>query len=152
MADQTELERLTADFARLGAQDPELWAHSQLSEGIPQLARFVFLKGAWDSIVDAHDDSWMDRHASAENADVGFRPLGRLLVAGVDRGDLHEVVREMQQGLLFSLCYMLGDSGAVVGNDVVKWAFFELDDDGNPLDPIHGLHESVIETDPANRG
>src|SRR5687768_4776329 len=35
-----ELERLTAVLERLGARDPRAWARSQVSEGIPQLARF----------------------------------------------------------------------------------------------------------------
>jgi hypothetical protein len=41
-----ELQELTELFARLGAPRPESWARSQLEEGIPQLARFVFLRQA----------------------------------------------------------------------------------------------------------
>ncbi len=37
---------LTELFARLGARDPEKWARSQIKEGIPQLARFLFLRQA----------------------------------------------------------------------------------------------------------
>ena len=34
-------------FRRLGAPSPSDWAHSQVTEGVPQLARFIFLKQAW---------------------------------------------------------------------------------------------------------
>ena len=40
-------------FAALGADDPDGWASSELTENIPQLARFRFLRGMW-SIVDQH--------------------------------------------------------------------------------------------------
>ena len=67
-----ELARLTAEFERLGADQPEAWARSQVMEDLPQLARFVFLKGAWDCIVDAHDDSWIDRRAVRRSADTSL--------------------------------------------------------------------------------
>jgi len=39
-------EQLTALFQKLGARHPEGWARSQIKEGIPQLARFLFLRQA----------------------------------------------------------------------------------------------------------
>jgi hypothetical protein len=38
---------LAATFRKLGARDPEGWADSQVEEGIPQLARYLFLRQAW---------------------------------------------------------------------------------------------------------
>lgn len=37
-------KELTALFRRLGASNPDEWAHSEITEGIPQLARCVFLR------------------------------------------------------------------------------------------------------------
>jgi hypothetical protein len=37
-------DELTALFKKVGARKPEGWARSQIEEGIPQLARFLFLR------------------------------------------------------------------------------------------------------------
>jgi hypothetical protein len=37
---------LTKVFDKFGARDPRAWAKSQLTEGIPQLQRFLFLPQA----------------------------------------------------------------------------------------------------------
>src|ERR1700683_2577550 len=46
-------------FGRLGAPSPEDWARSQVTEGIPQLARFLFLKQAWSNVVSEGDTAWI---------------------------------------------------------------------------------------------
>lgn len=33
----------------------------------------------------------------------------------------------------------------------VRWGLFQVDDDGPPIAPLAGLHESVLETDPTER-
>jgi hypothetical protein len=60
--DPGELQRLTEVFRQLGADDPHSYANSQLGEGIPQLAHFVFLKQAWSAIEDEKDTSWIDKY------------------------------------------------------------------------------------------
>ncbi len=42
---------LTDLFRRLGAPDPAEWGQSEIQQGIPQLARFVFLRGLWDQVL-----------------------------------------------------------------------------------------------------
>src|SRR6478736_3386328 len=37
-------KKLSALFRTLGARDPGAWAQSQIEEGVPQLARFLFLR------------------------------------------------------------------------------------------------------------
>src|SRR5262245_24806012 len=51
---------LTELFRKLGASDPEGWASSQIEDGIPQLARFLFLRQAWKNVVREDDPSWID--------------------------------------------------------------------------------------------
>ena len=41
-----DIDSLTERFRALGAQEPREWASSQISEGIPQLGRFLFLRQA----------------------------------------------------------------------------------------------------------
>ncbi|HEX2208857.1 MAG TPA: hypothetical protein VHG93_14350 [Longimicrobium sp.] len=38
---------LAETFRALGAGDPEAWAASEVEDGIPQLARFIFLRRLW---------------------------------------------------------------------------------------------------------
>ena len=62
------------------------------------------------------------------------------------------MVRVMQYNLLFRLCYLLGDPGDLepeVQN--VSWLLVQVDEDGEVVDTIDALHESVLETDPTGR-
>ncbi len=148
---------LTEIFTRLGARDPESLAGSETDEGIPQLARYLFLKGAWDGVVDPDDPSWIDRLIAQTPIDSAApyagtaHALRQLLAGGADRASINEVVRGMQAELMFSLCYLLSDPAFVDGNDVVSWALFELDAEGRPGREMSGLHESVLGTDPTGR-
>jgi len=145
-------------FRRLGAHDPDDWAASETNEGIPQLARFLFLKGAWERIASDEDTSWIDnvisnvRPDSTDPYSGAAHSIRRMLDAGVAKSDIAELVRSTQAEFLFDLCYMMDDPGAVGGNDdLVNWSFVELDAHENPGRTISGLHESVLETDPTGR-
>jgi hypothetical protein len=152
------LPSLTALFEKLGARDPASWAASQLEEGIPQLHRFVFLREAWCMIVSDGDLKWIEsrireteKRPDAPYAGVGAA-LKRAREAGVSPADLTEIARGMQVQLLFGLCYMLEDNGLTEPElEGVGWGLFQADDDGQPLGPIRGLHESVLDTDPTGR-
>lgn len=149
---------LAALFEKLGARDPRGWAESQLTEGIPQLHRFLFLREAWRLIVDEGDTGWIDRqmehaqkHPGAPYSGIGAA-LRRALAAGASREDLAAIARGMQAEFLFGLCYLLDDNGLsepeLAG---VGWGLFQTDEDGNPLEPVYALHESVLDTDPTGR-
>lgn len=151
-------KKLTAIFRKLGADDPEGWADSEVSEGIPQLARFLFLKGAWERIVADDDTSWIDnvlQNVPTDSDDPyagAAHSMRRMLDAGVSKSDIAQLVRSTQAEFLFDLCYMMDDPESVEGNeDLVDWAFVEIDSNGDYGRPIEGLHESVLETDPTGR-
>jgi hypothetical protein len=145
----------------MGAFDPELWAKSQLEEGIPQYARLVFLRQAWKHIIADGDTSWIDSliqesERRPRDPGAGAGPaLERLLAFGVAREDIADVVRVMQWNVLAGLAYQLADPGMVEypSEEVprVDWTLFEVDEDGKPLHPIDGLYESVLDTDPSGR-
>jgi hypothetical protein len=148
--------KLTELFAKLGARDPAGWARSQTKEGIPQLARFLFLRQAWRCVVPPGDETWVERELKTPQNKPGgiiVAPLRRLIDGGASIADLTIVVRVMQWQLLFQLCYLLGDPGDVeeeVKN--IEWCLFQTDDEGNPLIPIDALHESVLDTAPDDMG
>ena len=161
MSKQQEIEKLTEHFRALGAFDPESWARSQIEEGIPQYARLVFLRQAWQSVIADGDTSWIDpeiqeaeRRPRQPGAGIG-PALKRMLAAGASREDITEVVRVMQWSVLQGIAYQLADPGVVEypsdETPRVNWTLFEVDDDGQPLHAINGLHESVLDTDPTGR-
>jgi hypothetical protein len=105
-------QELTALFARLGADDPAGWAGSQIREGIPQLARFLFLRQAWKLVVPEDDNTWISRQEDVNPNGPGgaiVPALARLKARGVDKADITTIVRIMQWQLLFHLCYLLED-------------------------------------------
>lgn len=147
---------LAALFARLGAPDPSSWAASQLDEGIPQLARFLFLRQAWKQVVPEDDASWMDafiavaeKQPNGPYAGVGHA-LRSLRARGATNEELTDLVRGMQAELLFSFCYLLSDPGDLEVEDV-GWALVQVDRSGKVGDGIECLHESVLEMDPTGR-
>jgi hypothetical protein len=153
--DQTELAAL---FRKLGARDPESWAKSQVDEGIPQLARFLFLRQAWRGVVQDGDSSWLDRAVAraASNPGEPYAGVGhaiaKLRAHGATDEELTDLVRGMQAELLFHMCCLLEDPGdlepEVAG---MAWALVQTDEEGGVLDTISGLHESVLEMDPTGR-
>jgi hypothetical protein len=59
--DQDEkTKELTTRFKTLGLSNPEVWAKSEVVEGVPQHARAVFLRAAWNAIVPEGNDAWID--------------------------------------------------------------------------------------------
>ena len=161
MPDEQKIQEWTEHFRALGAYDPESWARSQVEEGIPQYARFVFLRQAWQSAVADGDTSWIDpqiQRAERRPRDpgAGIGPaLKRMFAAGASREDITEVVRVMQWSVLADIAYQLADPGVVEYPSEempqVNWGLFEVDEGGQPLHPIDGLHESVLDTDPTGR-
>jgi hypothetical protein len=151
-------KQLTALFRKLGAPDPEGWASSQVEEGIPQLARFLFLRQAWRAVVREGDATWIDqailraeRHPAEPYAGVGHA-LKNLRARGAMDEEITDVVRGMQAELLFQFCYLLEDPGDVEPEVAdVSWAFVQTDEEGNVVNAVNGLHESVLETDPTGR-
>ena len=156
----TSKDELTKIFTELRASSPELWARSQVEEGIPQLLRFLFLKNAWQCVVDEGDSSWIEEEIKfAQNrpqepyAGLG-QALEKLRSQGVPNKDLTTIARCLQAQMIFSLAYLLDAGPSVQTEEIqdVTWGLFQVDDDGRPFGPaISGLHESVLECDPTGR-
>lgn len=148
-------QELTALFQKLGARNPAAWARSQINENIPQLARFLFLRQAWQLVVNDKDPSWITELRQVQpdkpGGDAG-PAIARLLAAGAQEDDLTKLVRVMQWRLLAGLCQLLDDPGNIEKevNDTA-WRLFQVDESDHPIAIIPGLAESVLETDPTAR-
>jgi hypothetical protein len=154
----TNLKELTALFKKLGAPEPESWASSQLTEGINQLGRYLFLRQAWKQVIDEDDHSWIQAQIDRSLEHPG-RPcsgigpaLQRLLDHGANPQDLTDVVRVMQYELLFGLCYLLGDPGLEEPEvQDISWGLIQFDKNGDAVAEISGLYESLLGMDPTGR-
>jgi hypothetical protein len=156
------LHELTALFRKLGAGDPEGWARSQIDDNSSQLARFLFLKQAWKSVVGEDDREWISeaRRVDPDGPGGEIGPaIARVLAAGGDQDDLTKIVRVKQWELLFSLCHLLDDPDWMREEDSeiiekagdVLWCLVQVDENGQPIAIVDGLHESVLETEPTGR-
>ena len=153
------IERLAAIFELIGADDPQGWARSEIVEDIPQLARYVFLREAWQRVINEDDEDWIDQEIALAQQDpdgpgggIGSA-LQNCLNAGVNPTDLTEIVRWKQYTLLFDLCYLLDDPGRTEPElGELGWELHEIDTTGQPTHRIlGGLHESVLSMDPTGR-
>lgn len=114
------------------------------------------MRQAWKLVVADGDTEWIgiqQAEALKGNPGASIGPaLARLLSAGAAAEDITTVVRTMQWQLLFSFCYLLEDPGTLEPEiRDLAWSLVQVDEDGQPIDVIHGLHESVLETDPSGR-
>ena len=151
---EDSIEQLTKHFATMGAHDPEGWARSQVQEGIPQWARFVFLRQLGLGLVKQGDATWIDQRLAAEAKyrhipDKIGPAVARMRAVGVSSQDLTEVVRAMQAELLFHFCSVVDDCGSVdyPNSDMprVEWALAQTNEEGEAVGVIDALHESISE-------
>jgi hypothetical protein len=155
MYNQKELTEL---FQKLGAPNPELWAASQTEAGINQLGRFLVIRQMWREVLDENDHSWIQTYIEHSKRNPGAPCSGigpalqRLLDKGADPQDVTDIVRVMQYYVLFGICYLFEDPNISEPElENFFWGIFQMNEDGEILDPIDGLHESVLSLDPTGR-
>jgi hypothetical protein len=147
---------LLRNFQAWGLPDAEAWTRSEIDEEIPQYARYVFLRGAWENIVASRATDWLAADPGREGTedDVfrrGGQALERLLAAGAAPEDLTAVVRWMQFEAVFGVLYLLDDPGVLeypTGAAPADWGLFEIGADDEPGRRIAGLYESFLSLDP----
>ena len=158
-------EELLATFKKLGIKNPELYAKAEVDENLPTLAGYLFVRQAWRCGVIREDDPFWTGLAAQDPGTQPEEPehpneacggfgaaLNRIMNKGVDPQDLIEVIRDVQYEALFDFCKLLWDPGDIEPEAKdVGWGLFEVDQEGNPLRPMHGLYESVLGLDPTGR-
>ncbi|MFG2825543.1 hypothetical protein ACGFX4_39715 [Kitasatospora sp. NPDC048365] len=130
-------------FADLGADEPQAWALSELTEGIPQLARYLVLRRIWAEAV----NQW-ERPAAID----AIPATHRLLAAGADRADIARVARAAAFETVAAVIGILdeGYDSDLDDDTLPGWRLHETDADGESTGrPVAALHESLLETDPA---
>jgi hypothetical protein len=145
-------------YAELGLNS-EFWLKDEnITLGLAELAKHLFVKECWNNIVPDKDTRWIDRSIAStpEGAnnpyDGSAHSLRRLLACGASKDDINEVVRCAQAELLFSVLYQLDDSGIIEENDnYVSWNLTIVDEEQNPITTLGCLHEYVLSYDPSGR-
>jgi hypothetical protein len=152
---EQELKRLIEIFKEAGAIDPESWASSEIEEGIPQLARFSFLKALTSVFLKETDLDWVNNqieynYSRLDNPCAQIVPaLREMLDKNVSRESIIDLVRVIQFETLMHVCSTI-DSGENAGTPISNWGIFQKDEeDDNPTVEISGLHESLLEFDPS---
>jgi hypothetical protein len=131
-------------LAALGAEDAESWARSEISEGIPQQARFLILRRLWRDAV----DTW-----AAPDALDRLPAAKRLLDAGVDRSELVHMARAVALQAVLDVVVAIDEGyDPEAPDDCPGWELVETDPDGNPRGrEVGGLHESFLSVDPSGQ-
>ena len=142
--DRAALLALRDSFAALGATDPDSWALSEISEDIPQLARYLALQRIWPELI----DSW-----AAPGALENIPEAARLLAHGADRSDLAQFARVTAYeavGLLYNLTAAGRDGEAP--DDSPGWRLMETTASGELTGrAVRRLHEDLLAMDPSGR-
>lgn len=120
-------------FEELGAEDPEGWTRSEISENIPQLARFLVLRTIRRQAV----DSW-----ARAGALTTIPAAQRLLAAGADPGDLLCLVQNTVHDTAFAVLECLDEGrDTEASEEHPGWSLVEV---GKPtLDRVAGSKDST---------
>jgi hypothetical protein len=145
-----ERKRQIEIFRLLGAKDPEGCA----ADGPQSLARWLFLKGLWRSIVEDGGDAWQTQWAEGNPVGAAIERL----VAGASRADLTLVVRQLQILALYNAVQLLDhpahgieDMQAKITENV-EWRLASFDGEAEALgSPLGELHGEFLRLDPAGR-
>jgi len=153
---KSDLKSLTEVFRQAGAIDPEMWASSQIEEGINQLGRFSFLKTITSEWLKEDDFNWVDNQIEFNYSQPGDpcsqlpKALKEMLDKNINRETILDLIRVIQFNTLFHVCSTI-DRSFEADTPITSWALFEVDDDDNPKETLIGLHESLLEFDPSGK-
>ncbi|MFC8536850.1 hypothetical protein ACFUJY_23425 [Streptomyces sp. NPDC057249] len=148
-----DMDRLARLFDALGAEDAEGWAESEAEEGLPQLARYRFLRMVWQDI-DAWSTTASDWVAAYRAAGAAGGAVERAVALGLTADELGEIAREVARETAFALLQGLddparGDEPDEVAGRLPGWALAELSARAEPTGRVLGaLHEDLNETEP----
>ena len=151
-----DLKSLTDVFRQAGAIDPEMWADSQIKEGINQLGRFSFLKAITSEWLKEDDVHWVDNQIEFNYSRQGDpcsqlpKALKEMLDKNVSRETILDLIRVIQFNTLFHVCSTI-DRAIEAETPIKNWALYEVDDDDNPMETLNGLHESLLQFDPSGK-
>lgn len=139
-AEKQRLEALVARMAENGAKKPFEWAWSEFREGIPQWARFMILKGMYQSVYDIEGSVDAGNEFDQQTSNIHQKIADKI---GTEK--LNQFLIGYAKGMLYN---MLGifDEGNFDHESKDSWMLVEYDIENDRLGkPISGLHEDFLE-------
>jgi len=135
--DRQRADQIVTALHELGCDDPQAWGESEISENLPQLARYRFLHTIWPEMI----DSWP--------AGISNIPAARRAVdAGASPHDVARLARAVAYETAFALLTHLADDDSAEG--LPGWALAEIDPAGHPTGRyLDALHEDLLTLDPS---
>ncbi len=156
---RVRVEKLSQTLRDLGDTTPDLGAYSEVTENIPQLARFLVLRHLWPHTIDRYRDktswilSWIgqaERDSSGTFADAG-RALRRMIDAGITPEDIGSVARAIAYEAVFDVLDTI-DEGRDPHVSEPGWALMELNGDGELTGrTVAALHEDILTMNPSQK-
>jgi hypothetical protein len=140
-SDEHELAALTRRLTELGASEPGSWAGSEISEGIPQQARYLVLRRIWTKAL----MPWRDLGILRQN-----ESLVQLLAQGAEQELLAEALRRIVFDTVLDVVMVIDEGhDPDAPDDAPGWTLVETDSGGDTTGRrVGGLHESLLGVDP----
>lgn len=139
---QKQLEALVSRMEYSGATKPLSWAWSEFDESIPQWARFMILKGMYQSAADI-EGSVDTASEFNPNANQIFEEISEAI--GAER--LKQFLTAYSKGMLYNMIGIF-DDGNPDYDSKDSWLLVTQDRESDTLGkPITGLHEDFLEFD-----
>jgi hypothetical protein len=131
-------DHLATVLQQSGCEDPEGWVFSEISEGIPQSARFALLRAVWErAIAPAVSGSfWLDHGTCSDSL--------RKLEAILSPEERATLFMEIAKALAFQVFNTI-DEG-MYNDELPGWTVTEVDRSGARTGrELIGLHESILD-------
>lgn len=152
---RAKARQMVKRMRELGAEDPEAWVESEITEDIAQMARFLILRRLWSDIDAWRDKSsvWVESEiAKVENKSQSSFPesgvaLKRMVKLGVSLEDIGRVAQMVAYESTFNVLNLIdeGSEPDGEGHDLPGWALIETNAEGKATGRfVTGLHEDLF--------
>ena len=145
---ESKITELSAHFRVLGAKNPEEWARSEITEGLPQYTSYAFLREVWlGSVYPVGHTAWIDNLFKSEEkfgSKTEATLIRKMLSLGISREEITLLLRETQISTIDSVLSKIDCSDELMFPESAKpanWAFVEIDEDNQVTRQIECLSD-----------
>ncbi|KPH14721.1 hypothetical protein [Chryseobacterium sp. ERMR1:04] len=136
-----EYESLVMRLGNAGAKNPSSWASSEVTEGLPQFARFLVLKSLFD-IAKSTDDNI----AMAADFDDELDEKYNTIKDAVGEEKLLSFLSAYSKGIIYNVIGLLDEGNQESDRDKISWTLMKTDENFESTGQIiQGLHEDFLE-------
>lgn len=136
-----EYESLVMRLGNAGAKNPSSWASSEVTEGLPQFARFLVLKSLFD-IAKSTDDNI----AMAADFDDELDEKYNTIKDAVGEEKLLSFLTAYSKGIIYNVIGLLDEGNQESDRDKISWTLMKTDENFESTGQIiQGLHEDFLE-------